>query len=327
MRILINIILTCLFANFVYSQSEPFYFTKANSGLPSDTVTVVVIDKKGNKWIGTPKGLAKFDGKSWTKFDSTNSIITFPNPVLDIKVKNNDNVLVGCWGNSNGLNIYDGTNWKTINGGRGFMVIQSIAVDLKDNVWIGSNAWDGGTGLGKISGDSIKVYTEWEKSIPANDIRSIACDKNNTVWIASWRNSGLGITKFNEKKSITYTTDNSKLSSNNVTVITPDMNGSIWIGTQSSGINILKNEKWTKYSLANSQLPSDSITSIVEDHLGNVWIGTNGGGLAKFKSGVWTIYNSKNSIVPHQINSICTDETGNLWISSNKGLIRFNINQ
>lgn len=327
MRTLINILITCFLVNTVRSQNESVYFTKLNSGILSDTVKVVAVDKKGNKWVGTPKGLVMFDGKNWKKFDSTNSTFMFPNPVLDIKVQNNGNVLVGCWGNTDGLNIYDGKKWKTINGGRGFMVIKSIAVDLNDDVWIGSDGWDGGTGLGKITNDKIEVYTKWEKQIPANDITAIAVDKTNSIWIATNMNGGLGLTKFNNIKSVTYTTDNSKISSNNVTVIKPRNNGSIWIGTKSNGISVLKDKKWTNYSTKNSKIVNDSITAILEDSLGNIWLGTNGGGLHKFKDGLWTIYNTSNSTLPNTIYALCLDKFGDLWIGSNKGLLLFKLNK
>jgi ligand-binding sensor domain-containing protein len=38
------------------------YYNTRNSGLPDDWVNAIAIDKQGNIWIGTGKGLAKFDG-------------------------------------------------------------------------------------------------------------------------------------------------------------------------------------------------------------------------------------------------------------------------
>ncbi len=325
MKILITILLASIFLNHAYSQNEIVLYNKFNSGIPSDTVNAFAIDKNGNKWIGTYKGLVKFDGKNWVKYDSTNSNFYYSNPIIDIKVDHNDNILVGCWGNINGLNFFDGKKWKFINGGRGFVVINSIAVDSQNTIWIGSNAWDGGTGLGKISGDSIKVYTEWEKYIPANDIRAIAIDKDNIPWIATWRNNGLGLTKFDKEKPTTFTTANSELTSNNITVINPDIDGSLWIGTEESGINIFKNGKCTKYSTDNSKLPNNSISAIIDDGFGTKWIGTKGGGLVKFKDGIWTTYNGENSNIPNNINAIYMDTKGCLWILANIGLICFKI--
>jgi ligand-binding sensor domain-containing protein len=35
-------------------------YNTLNSGLPNNDVTAIAIDKQGNKWIGTKKGLALF---------------------------------------------------------------------------------------------------------------------------------------------------------------------------------------------------------------------------------------------------------------------------
>ncbi|HQD73500.1 MAG TPA: hypothetical protein PLY67_08785, partial [Clostridiales bacterium] len=37
--------------------------------MPSDAITAAAFDGKGVLWVGTDKGLAKFDGKKFAKFD------------------------------------------------------------------------------------------------------------------------------------------------------------------------------------------------------------------------------------------------------------------
>ena len=44
-------------------------FYTAAQGLPSDAITAAAFDGKGVLWVGTDKGLAKFDGKKFAKFD------------------------------------------------------------------------------------------------------------------------------------------------------------------------------------------------------------------------------------------------------------------
>jgi ligand-binding sensor domain-containing protein len=49
------------------------FITLINSGLPNNVVLSIAIDG-GNKWIGTGAGgLAKFDGSSWTVYNTSNS--------------------------------------------------------------------------------------------------------------------------------------------------------------------------------------------------------------------------------------------------------------
>jgi len=56
------------------SNGDFIIYDKLNSGLPSNWVNAIAIDGQGNKWIGTNGGgLAKFDGVSWTVYNSSNS--------------------------------------------------------------------------------------------------------------------------------------------------------------------------------------------------------------------------------------------------------------
>ncbi len=45
-------------------------YNRNNSGLPCDSVNTITIDGQGNKWIGTERGLAKFDDVNWTVYNS-----------------------------------------------------------------------------------------------------------------------------------------------------------------------------------------------------------------------------------------------------------------
>jgi hypothetical protein len=71
-------------------------------GMPSnDGFQGIVIDKSGNKWMGSKKGgLIKFDNVGWTVFDSTNSCV--PCKMLDIMAIDSAGAL---WGKCNNLNI------------------------------------------------------------------------------------------------------------------------------------------------------------------------------------------------------------------------------
>ena len=60
----------------VYSQKpEWLSYNTSTSGLPSNRVLSITIDGSGNKWVGTERGLAKFDGTNWTVYNSKNSAL------------------------------------------------------------------------------------------------------------------------------------------------------------------------------------------------------------------------------------------------------------
>jgi ligand-binding sensor domain-containing protein len=68
----ISFILLLSLSSFLLSQTrEWIIYNTSNSGLPSDYVNAIAIDRQGNKWIATSDGwIAKFDGVNWTVYNS-----------------------------------------------------------------------------------------------------------------------------------------------------------------------------------------------------------------------------------------------------------------
>jgi len=52
------------------------FYTIDNSGLVSNSITSIAVDKAGNKWIGTHGGLCFYDDQDWLVFNESNSILT-----------------------------------------------------------------------------------------------------------------------------------------------------------------------------------------------------------------------------------------------------------
>ncbi|HEY9070382.1 MAG TPA: two-component regulator propeller domain-containing protein [Candidatus Ozemobacteraceae bacterium] len=56
----------------------------AKNGLPNDVIRDVAVDEKGLVWVGTPSGVASFDGDAWKIYDSTSGM--FENSVQSLTV-------------------------------------------------------------------------------------------------------------------------------------------------------------------------------------------------------------------------------------------------
>jgi len=46
----------------------------SKDGLPNDVIRDVAIDDKGLLWVGTPSGVASFDGENWKVYDSSSGL-------------------------------------------------------------------------------------------------------------------------------------------------------------------------------------------------------------------------------------------------------------
>ena len=141
-------------------------YTK-NDGLASNGVQVIQVDKQGNLWFGSrvaeqdspnknertgDGGLTKFDGKTFTQFQTVKGL--YKNDTYAISVDSKGNIWVGA--NKLGVYRYDGKDFilfsKTNRAdlmpfGYG---IQSILADKKGNLWLGLSG-----GLFRQRGDSV----------------------------------------------------------------------------------------------------------------------------------------------------------------------------
>src|ERR1035437_6289897 len=121
--------------------------------------------------------------------------------------------------NAGGIVVYNSTN-SIISS---TAVINDIAVDSKNNIWIGAD------GLYKYDGSSFKVYNTANKTIPEDYVPSVAVDSKDNVWFSSCRQGTGGVMKYDGTNWNLYTPANSVLPVNFVKSITVDKNDNVWL--------------------------------------------------------------------------------------------------
>jgi len=90
------------------TTEEMTFYNHANSGLPHNYVSALATDGS-NVWVGTYKGLAKFDGSNWTEYYTSNSGL--PGNTITAITIDGSNIWIGTA--VRGLAKFDGSNWTT----------------------------------------------------------------------------------------------------------------------------------------------------------------------------------------------------------------------
>ncbi len=307
------------------------------NSLPGNYVRNMLKDSRGNMWICTDQGLAKY---------TDDGFITYNNKVYDKNSLADDDTFsiiedksglmwVGTYA---GISIFDPDNhiqhYKTdpfdqnsINDN----LIQGIYEDNEGLLWIGTNS----KGLNIIDRQTDKVIRVDKK----NDIYKLSnysindiVGNENIIYIAT--NNGLNIINKNTKEvKQLFKEDN--IANNNIKELYLDKNKNLWIGTI-DGLSILntKNDKIKDFtSVLEKYNTNDTyISSICEGDNEKMYIGffLEGGMLEldlKTRKGI--VYknnsNSNNSISSNSIKDIKQDKSGNVWIGTRYGLNKFNI--
>lgn len=259
-----------------------------SDGLPSDTVAAIAQTPDGYLWIGTPNGLARFDGVTFKVF----TVETHPgmiNNAVHTLFVNKKGVL---WiGTEKGLTVYQNGIFKQVPGGPGNLLAKTEKTGI---ISIGS------------------VYKN----------KKIICffeDRENNLWLGT-KNSGL--LRLRDVPFKTYFTRETVPDIIVSLYEAPD--GVIWIGVVHKGLYTFKDNVIAKFSTPNKELDAILtdylISAAVTDRRGNFWVGTDGGGLLRINGDDFTAFTTDDGLVSSEVKNLFLDSRDNLWICTGDGL-------
>lgn len=246
-----------------------------------------------------------------------------------------DNRGVMWFGNREGLNAYDGYNFKVYQNIANtpkkllYNDIRHLAYDPKrDALWIGGEK--GLSRLNFLSGQFDHFYNSDSTSsnIQDNTIQSIYVDAKARVWVGT--DKGMNVLAPGGEAF-----DNPKFSDQKdwATKAFLEDEQVMWIGT-STGLFILKGEENVAYPAAQyypelAQLRNIHFKTIHKTNTGQYWFGTleNGIFLWDKKNKELTSFQHQaddpNSLSNNNIRSVAVSQDGELWIGTWQGLNRY----
>ncbi|KAF0152094.1 MAG: hypothetical protein FD143_1388 [Ignavibacteria bacterium] len=176
-------------------------FTRDNSGLHSDYIYALAVDKQNNLWVGTNgSGIAVYDGASWKKWDITNMGIgsRLGDIIHSLICDNDGNVWAahmreetgGGIKAEGGLSRYNGIRWSVISVPQiNTQYIQSMHVDRNNNKWIATKF-----GIGRFDkSNNAALFTKVNAKLQLNYVTASALDKTGDLYITTL---GGGLSKF-----------------------------------------------------------------------------------------------------------------------------------
>lgn len=177
-------------------------YTQANSGLHTDLIYSVAVDKQNNIWVGTNgNGIAVFDGSSWRKWDMSNmGIGSKIGDIIHALICDKDGMIwaahmreeFGSGGikSEGGLSRFNGTKWSIISVPQiSTQYIQSLHVDRNNNKWIATKF-----GLGRFDkANAASIFTKVNAKLQSSYVTFSALDKTGDLYITTL---GGGLSKF-----------------------------------------------------------------------------------------------------------------------------------
>ena len=247
--------------------------------------------QNGITWIGTNKGLYKFD-------PSAKIIEELRNNVLDKESLNND-------------------------------VVLSLLEDHSGIIWVGT--FTGGLNKMDPIQYRFSKYNQFSLynngQGETNDIRSVYKDNSGTIWVGTSR----GLVEFKkDKTTLNLISESVKIHLHDC-FLGPITSTNDFLIISSGKYGILKMQKNGKQTSLSKQIKLQTgksigaFTSSVKDYYENIWFGT-GYGLLHYNhtADLFEVFKPKdpdNGMIKIYINTITIDQTGKLWLGTIDGKI------
>ncbi len=283
---------------------------------PSSTVTVqcIVTGPDSVMWVGTVKGLYRFNGSEWKHYTASDGLVS-----------NNITVIVpdgtgGVWvGTPSGASHFDGAIWKSFKEADGMISnkVTGIALASDGTVWFSHGTAD--MGVTVYNGSKLVWYTTYNTTIPTNEVRYIASDSNGVVWCAtsggamSWENG--------EWRKIDVPDG---LQSTDIKKVTIDeLNRPWFLYTAAANLRATcyDNGIWKTYTTADG-LPSDSVSLVYAQADGVLWFGA-GESVSRFDGNVRDVFPKRDCLLTSIIYGVTEDAAGVVWFATFEGLSRY----
>ena len=297
---------------------EKWTYFSAGYGLPSNKVYCIAEDEFHNIWIGTDKGLVKYDGSNFTTYSTKTGLPS--DKIYSLLWHSGSELLVGT---SNGFGkITANGKYSNILVTQNFPVIKFSENKKKNYIFCATN-------IGAIIydySDDLWGYEALDSTLLddgryyLNPIYDIECDNNNYTWVAT----PVGVYCFKYPGATTFTNIDLGIPIYSiVSTLFSDKSGNIWIAPSWDEKVIYYNG--SKFVNDTIFLGDNNYKAMDQDQYNNYWISIEGHGVLNYGGGMTKVYNTSNSkIISDDINCILNDSKGNIWFgSSDNGLMYY----
>ena len=214
----------------------------------SAAVYDIIPTGENSYWLGTSKGLIRYENGTATVYDSSNSPLR-SNKINDIEFDKDGNL----WGTYyKGIFKFENGHWTILNTISTPVLnynITKIKIDSENNIWI--NALDTsaynligpqyGNGISMFDGSDWHNYNIKNSDLPSNTVLDFLIDEEDNVWCGTFVG---GLSKLDKKGNWTiFNVFNSGLAHNDISALELVPEGELWIGQYRGGISVLDLQK------------------------------------------------------------------------------------
>jgi ligand-binding sensor domain-containing protein len=262
-------------------------------------------DKEENIWLGSLKGLYKFDGVEWIHYDEEDMI---SEKVLKLMLDQNGVVWAAT---EYGISYQQGDEWIDLTKKQGLCgtTVYDMKLDPDGRIWAYTRNNLRFSGINLIENGKCIPYDRHKTSLKGT-IEQLIWNNGEIIAFASD-----GVSLYDKSNTWEQFGKAEGLSESKFYKIVQDEAGHIWLASNKSLY------KYNEGSWLPLKEPEEwEVLTMMVDKTGAVWVGTDKKGMYKYKAGVWTQYSIGNGLIDNEVNEIFEDKKGNVWAITKKGI-------
>ena len=322
---------------------------RTQDGLPESRIRALAQTPDGYLWVGTPGGLARFDGVRFVVYSRFNTPAMTDDNIRGLSIGRDGSLWIATDGG--GLLQYQGGRFHSFGPNEGLAneFVGAVLEDQKRQVWAATNR-----------GLYVRRSGRFERVDEAAHLNNIAffglCERRDGLTLAGgpaglFSVDGDGLHRFelgsiieHQIYSIRETSDGSLWLSTNhglrtigesapqlrhpkvkgiIGAITEDHEKNVWVGTVGEGLLLVHNGKEIAFQAP--ALPNNSVFAILEDREQNIWVGT-ADGLVRMSAPYLHVLGVSDGLSDDNISTIYSDRHGVLWLTTITGKVFRHVN-
>jgi ligand-binding sensor domain-containing protein/signal transduction histidine kinase len=295
-------------------------------GLPAARVQAVAQTDDGYLWVGTSRGLARFDGSRFVILTTNNTPALGDDRISALLVSRSGDLWVGTEDGT--LSRRRGGVFEPVSAGerlRGTR-INSLTEDHDVALWIGTQ----GAGMARwCQGVCDWFSLDQQTNFAANDVTQIVTDRQGRLWAVA--GGQLAIFKNGAWQFVTDAAI-SELRQG-IVALAPAQDGSLWLAAcapqnlQGRGTQLFKlnGAGWTN-QLSPYPWRQDSVFTrtahLMEDRAGRLWVATVGAGIFVWTDGMgWRPLSASEQSSIVECSSLAEGKEGVVWVGTTDFLL------
>jgi ligand-binding sensor domain-containing protein/signal transduction histidine kinase len=314
-------------------------------GLSDNGINAITQTRDGFLWVGTQKGLARFDGIQFKPLPLPGDL-WFRGGVISTLCRSENGGLwfglrsscFGYYSPATGFSCPTNEAWITPTMNT-YMIHETadgavwIGADMGTTRWVlnDTNAtvyhtelpigvtlcegargrvWVGTFERGLFYWEAGKVTAFPDKSLAKGIVNTVVEDRQGRLWVGTTQGLRCYDSQFQRVAIPEVTCE--------VKALLLDGHDRLWTGT--TGMGVATYDGGTFHHLRRADgLPSDNVTALFEDREGSLWVGTRNG-LCQLADVKLPILSSKDGIPGEGTHSVCASRDGGVWAATSAGL-------